>query len=72
MSYDAESYRIAELFLMDEPLPLRTHKNTARIAQRVQDNIEDEILCIKQDADDLVEANKDAKWQALLDERRGK
>ena len=63
---------IASAFLLDEPNPLQTVKNAERIAQRVQDCIEDEIECIKQDADEALEAAKDAKWQALLDERRGK
>jgi len=51
MSYDAKCYELAEWFLDDEHSKLQTDANKARIAQRVQDVIEDEIECIKQDAD---------------------
>ena len=53
--YDSTCSALAEWFLSDEPKELRTPANIARIAQRIQDNIEDEILCIKQDADDSNE-----------------
>jgi hypothetical protein len=72
MSYDPKCYDLAEAFLEDEDDKLNTAANIDRIAQRIQDNIEDEILRIRQDADYAIEAAKDSKWQALLDERRGK
>ena len=70
MSYDQKCYDLAEYFMDDEPLKLQTDKNKARIAERVQDCIEDEILCIKQDADSAIEAAKDAYWDAKIDEKR--
>jgi len=56
MSYDTKCHEIAEWFMDDEPKALQTPANIARIAQRVQDVIEDEIECIKQDADEAIEA----------------
>lgn len=51
MSFDPGCYRLAEAFLSDERKVFRTEANINRIAQRMQDVIEDEILCIKQDAE---------------------
>lgn len=59
MSYDTKCHEIAEFFMLDEAMALQTPANLARIAQRVQDCIEDEIECIKQDADDAAAAAKD-------------
>ena len=55
MSYDAKCYELAEWFLDDEPLALQTEANKARIAQVVQDYLENEITCIKQDMDSGAE-----------------
>lgn len=46
MPYDTHCHDIAEWFMIDEPIALHTPANIARIAQRVQDSIEDEIECI--------------------------
>lgn len=58
MAYDPKCHEIAVRFLDDEP-DFLNNVNIARIAQRVQDAIEDEIDCIKQDAEDARNATKE-------------
>ena len=58
MSYDTHCHDLAVLFLSEEPKELQTPANIARVAQRIQDNLEDEIECIKQDLDAAREAER--------------
>jgi len=69
--FDPHCYELAESFLCEEPEELQTEQNKARIAQRIQDCIEDEIECIKQDLDDAREAAKD-EYNENDDPRFGK
>jgi len=49
--YDIKCHELAEAFLSDEPEPMQTAKNIARLAQTIQTAIEDEIESIRQDAE---------------------
>lgn len=48
MSYDSNCYDLAEHFLADEPA-LNTERNKKRVAQHIQDTIEDWIAYERED-----------------------
>ena len=70
MSYGRECHELAKWFLDDPDLPIDSMKYAPKLAQGIQDYIEDFLSDLEYDRIQELEAAQDAAIERKIDERR--